>query len=71
MGIVLTTSYEENLPSANFKTRRFGRTIMETLPEECSTNKELFLKAAERQQAMCEFLVKNDLTRATKEITGA
>lgn len=62
----LETSYEENLPSPNYKTRRFSRTMSETLPEDIS--KEDFLKRAERQQAVLEMLVKGDIERHVEEM---
>jgi len=61
--------YSENLPSPNYKTRRFERTIRETYPEDIS--KEDFLKLADKQQTICETLVKNDVQRHINEINAS
>jgi len=61
----LTTHYSETLPSANFKERRFSRTIEEEIPNDLTP--EEMGKKADRQQAICETLVKNDIERALKE----
>ena len=57
----LITHYEANLPSPNYKTQRFGRTIEESFPEDVS--KEDFMKAAEKSQTICEALVSEDIAR--------
>jgi hypothetical protein len=59
--VELTTSYMENLPSPTYKTRQFSRVISKTLPDNIS--KEDFTKEAEKQAAICETLVKNDIVR--------
>ena len=61
----LTTHYSETLPSANFKERRFSRTIEEEVPDGLSA--EDMNEKAERQQKICEALVKNDIERAIEE----
>lgn len=64
---VLTTFYLENLPSQNYKTRDFSRTIQETLElPDGEEGKKQFLEAAEKQQKICETLVKNDIARHKK-----
>ena len=65
----LETSYSENLPSPNFKTRKFGRLIRRTLPD--GADKETVLKEAEKQQAMCEALVKNDIARHIEKMEAS
>ena len=64
----LVTSYEENLPTQNWKTRRFRREIVEEIPSETFRDKEKFLSIADRQQKMCETLVKGDIERHIEEL---
>jgi len=61
---ILTTTYSENLPSPNYKTRHFTRSLQETLElPDGEEGKKVFLENAERQQKICETLVKNDINR--------
>jgi hypothetical protein len=62
----LKTHYSENLPSANFKERSFSRTIEEELPDDIG--KDELIKRADRQQKVCETLVKLDIERTLDEI---
>ena len=61
----LTTTYMENLPSPSYKTRQFTRTIKETLPDDI--DKEGLLARADKQQKVCEALVKNDIARTIED----
>jgi len=63
--VKLTTSYSENLPSANFKERRYTRTIEEEIPDNLSDEEKL--KVADKQQKICETLVKSDIERGIEE----
>jgi hypothetical protein len=65
----LTTSYSENLPSPNYKTRHFSRTIQETIEvSDDEAGKQKFLEVAERHAKICETLVKNDIARKRQEL---
>jgi len=64
--MLLETGYTENLPSPNYKTRHFSRKVTETLPDDIS--KEDIVAKAERQQKLCETLVKNDIARHVEEL---
>ena len=68
---VLKTSYMENLPSPNYKTRQFSRTIEETLElQDSEEGKQQFLEASARQQTIRETLVKNDIARHKELMEG-
>ena len=61
------TSYSENLPSPNYKTRHFTRTIRESFPDDIE--REDVQKAWDRQGQICETLVKNDIARHIEELS--
>lgn len=66
---ILITQYSENLPSPNYKTRHFTRTVQETLElPDGPEGREVFLKAAEKQQKIVETLVKTDIDRHIKAL---
>ena len=65
----LETTYSENLPSPNYKTRHFTRTLRESLPDDIK--KEAFQQAADRQGQIVETLVKNDISRHIVELQEA
>jgi len=66
-GMELFAMYMENLPSPNYKTKQFTRSIKETVPDDIS--KEDLMKRAARQEALVEGLVKNDIARHIEEAT--
>lgn len=57
----ISVTYMENLPSPNYKTRQFTRSITKTVPD--SISKEDFLAEQNKLQMTCEALVKNDIAR--------
>jgi hypothetical protein len=65
----LSTTYMENLPSPNYKTKQFTRSISESLPDDIT--KDELMKRAERQALTVETFVKNDIVRHIEEATKA
>lgn len=60
-GMIITSTYMENLPSPNYKTKQFTKSISETLPDDIS--KEELIKRSDRQSAVVEAFVKADIER--------
>jgi hypothetical protein len=63
--MILTTTYLENLPSPNYKTKQFSRSVTETLPDDI--DKPNLEARAARQASLVETLVKNDIARHIEE----
>ena len=64
--MILKTHYSETLASANYKDRVFSRSIEEELPGDLPP--EEMTKRAQRQQKICENLVKGDIERTLEDI---
>lgn len=61
----IETRYMENLPSPNYKTRQFERTVRQTIPED--STKEVIWETAKKQQTIVESLVKRDIEKCITE----
>jgi hypothetical protein len=64
-GVLLTTTYMENLPKPNYKTKQFTKSITETLPDDIS--KDDLIKRSDRQSQVVETFVKADIERHIAE----
>lgn len=62
----IETKYMENLPSANYKTRQFQKSIRQTIPDD--SNQEAIADCFCSQQAIVEEAVLNDVERWTNFI---